>query len=156
MLNTVILARFLCISDLIPLAESWTGVAYFLPSQYLSDTHQNGLVSSLLPCWCPLFTCPGFHLRVVSPCRDFQLEFNCMRALCSGRCRCGAWNPSWSFSGFLFFYEPGRCLNFGGERRSGLLVDSSSAVDCKLTAENMFESSWIGTGDKRESRTEGW
>ena len=55
-----------------------------------------------------------------------------------------------------FLRGPGRCLNFRGERSSGLLVNSSSAVDCKLTAENIFESSWTGTGGKGESRMEGW
>jgi len=47
-------------------------------------------------------------------------------------------------------------MNFREEQRSGLLANSSLAVGCKLTAEDIFESSWKGTGGKGESRTEGW
>jgi len=68
-------------------------------------------------------TMPGLAIRSVAMCF-----------------RAWGWNPSWSFTDCLFTRAwPLPELQRGTE--IGLLANSSSAVDCKLTAENFFESS---------------
>jgi hypothetical protein len=53
-----------------------------------------------------------------------------------------------------FVRGPSRWVNFRAERISSVLADSSSAVYCMLTAENIPESWWTGAGGTGESRTE--
>jgi hypothetical protein len=48
----------------------------------------------------------------------------------------------------------GRFLNFSGERISGVVTDSRSAVDYMPAAENILESSWTSAGDTGEAKKE--